>query len=227
MRILAIETTGRDGSIAALSGQAAGVRLLRQTMLTGEQRTAQSLAPALQTLLAEVDWSPQAVELVAIAVGPGSFTGLRIGVTMAKTLAYAVGAEVIGVNSLAALAAQAPPSPAPLWTVMDAQRQELFVARFNARGHDCVATECDTTIAPQDKWLAQLQPGDCVIGPALRRLAPRLPAFAVPVPEELWQPTAAAVGRVAWHAYQAGQRDDIWKLGPKYYRPSAAEEKLT
>lgn len=225
-RILAIETSGRHGSVAALLGEADGALVVGQIVLSGEQRTAQSLAPSLQQLLAAADWSPRAVELIAVAVGPGSFTGLRIGVTTAKAFAYAVGAEVVGINTLTALAAQAPSSASPLWTVLDAQRQELFAAKFVGGGGGLdIRAECDASIVSQDRWLADLQPGDRVTGPALIRLAPRLPTGIVAVPEGLWQPMAAAVGQVAWQSFQMGQRDDVWKLAPNYYRPSAAEEK--
>src|SRR5215813_11089947 len=108
MRILAIETSGRHGSIATLCGEAEALSVVGQTMLNAEQRTAQALAPALRSLLSEAGWRPDSVELVAVAVGPGSFTGLRIGVTTAKTLAYAVGCQAIGVHTLLAIAAQAP-----------------------------------------------------------------------------------------------------------------------
>jgi tRNA threonylcarbamoyladenosine biosynthesis protein TsaB len=225
MQIVAIETSGRHGSLAALIGGANEARLVRQVTLSGEQRTAQSLAPSLRDLLAEVNWIPQTVELVAVAVGPGSFTGLRIGVTTAKTFAYAVGAQIVGVNTLEVLAEQVPISPAPLWTIMDAQRQELFVARFAAEHEGGRSTELNPCIAPREVWLAELLHGDRVTGPALQRLASRLPDGAVAVSDELWQPTAAAVGRLAWQAYRRGQRDDFWKLAPVYYRPSAAEEK--
>ena len=228
MKIVAIETSGRYGSAAALDGDSSEARLIGQTVLGGDQRTAQSLAPALRDLLADVGWSLKSIELVAVAVGPGSFTGLRIGVTTAKTLAYALGANVVGVNTLvalAALAAQAPPSPGPLWAILDAQRQELFAARFDSDPRGTAATTCDTTIVAQEAWLAGLKPGDRVTGPPLRRLAQRLPEGVVVVPEQYWQPMAAAVGQVGWRAYQAGQRDDVWKLAPHYYRPSYAEEK--
>jgi tRNA threonylcarbamoyladenosine biosynthesis protein TsaB len=227
MKIIAIETSGRHGSIAALHGGTGEDQLLRQTVLGGDQRTAQALAPALRELLAEVGWAPQSTDLVAVAVGPGSFTGLRIGVTTAKTLAYAAGAELIGVNTLLALAAQAPVSPGPLRAVLDAQRRELFAAQFDADSLTTSATDCETTIIAQEAWLAGLQAGERVAGPPLRRLASQLPPGVKVVPEEFWQPMAEAVGHVAWRAYQAGQRDDLWKLAPNYYRPSYAEEKAT
>src|SRR5688572_10548194 len=99
MRIIAIETSGRHGSLAVLSGGAEDALLQCEAVLGGDQRTAQSLAPALRDLLAEVKWPPPSIGLVAVVVGPGSFTGLRIGVTTAKAFAYAVGAEIVGVNT--------------------------------------------------------------------------------------------------------------------------------
>jgi tRNA threonylcarbamoyladenosine biosynthesis protein TsaB len=225
-RIVAIETSGRHGSVATLRGDIGGAKVIAQTVLSSSERTAQSLAPTLQKLLAETGWPPKSVELVAVTVGPGSFTGLRIGVTTAKTFAYAVSAEVVGVNTLVALAHQAPPMDRPLWTILDAQRQELFAARFIADRDGHLQTDRETTIIAQDKWLAELRAGDYVTGTALSRIAHRLPEGVAPVPDSLWQPMAESVGCVAWQAYQSGRRDDLWKLTPHYYRASSAEEKL-
>jgi tRNA threonylcarbamoyladenosine biosynthesis protein TsaB len=225
MNIIAIETSSRHATLAALVGDTGQARLLRHSDLGGDRRTAQALAPALRDLLGDVGWPPQSVGLIAVAVGPGSFTGLRIGVTTAKTLAYAVGGEVVSVNTLVALAAQAPPPAGPLWAILDAQRQELFAARFENGSAEAGATHCDTSIVSQEVWLGGLQPGECVTGAPLGRLAQRLPASVCAVAKEYWQPMAAAVGEVAWRAYQAGHRQDLWKLAPQYYRPSYAEEK--
>ena len=161
------------------------------------------------------------IRLVVVAVGPGSFTGLRIGVTTAKTLAYAVGAEVIGVNTLAVIAEQAPPAATPLWVVMDAQRQELFAAKFDGQRRFIRETQ----IASQTEWLNSLQPGDYVTGPGLRRFVPAMPAGVNAVDESLWMPLADAVGQLGWRDFQAGRRNDVWSLLPQYYRQSAAEEK--
>jgi tRNA threonylcarbamoyladenosine biosynthesis protein TsaB len=224
-RILAIETSGRHGSVAALVGSADGARLLKQHCLSGEERTAQILAPSIQKLLEDLAWPSGSIRLVAATVGPGSFTGLRIGVTTAKAFAYAIQSDLIGVHVLETIAIQAPPSEAPLWAVMDAQRQELFAARFT-RDRSGLVTEHETSIVSQVGWLNSLKPHDRVTGPALRRLISRLPDEIDVVPEEFWQPTAETVGQLAWKNYLAGQRDDIWQFVPQYYRTSAAEEKL-
>jgi len=224
-RILAIESSGRHASVATLWGDNGGTRLIEQAQLSGDQRTAQVLAPTIQELLAAADWLPKSVELVAVTVGPGSFTGLRIGVTTAKSFAYAIGAEVIGTNTLESLAQQATPAESPLWTIIDAQRQELFAAKFIANTNLDVDASPEVRIIPQETWLAGLRPGDRVIGPALKRLTSRLPVGLEVVPPELWEPTATSVGQLAWKKYLAGHRDDVWTLSPNYYRPSAAEEK--
>ena len=221
MRILAIESSGQHGSVAILSGDADSLRTISQSRLTRERRTAQSLAPALEALLIDAGWPPDSIKLVAVAVGPGSFTGLRIGVTTAKTFAYAVGAEIVGVNTLEVLANQVQPSTERLWTIIDAQRGELFASCFHA-SKGCGA---ETSIITQDAWLAALRPGDGVTGPAVRRILLRLPKDVTVVPEPRWQSTAETVGQVAWRAYRNGHRDDVWRLVPHYYRQSAAEEK--
>ena len=222
MRILAIETSGRDASLAVLEGvDGDAARLVRQVIISGQQRTAQVLSPRLRDLLEEVAWPVASIRLVIVVVGPGSFTGLRIGVTTAKTLAYAIGAEVIGVNTLAVVAEQAPPTASPLWVVTDAQRQELFAAKFD--GERQIIHE--TTILSQADWLRLLARGDYVTGPGLRRFGSALPAEVHVVEESLWLPMASAVGKIGWRDFRAGRRDDVWKLVPQYYRPSAAEEK--
>jgi tRNA threonylcarbamoyladenosine biosynthesis protein TsaB len=75
-----------------------------------------------------------------------------------------------------------------------------------------------------EAWLEGLAPGCAVTGPALSRLTDRLPARATVLDREVWQPTAAAVGQVAWQSYSAGRRDDPFTLVPQYFRRTAAEE---
>jgi tRNA threonylcarbamoyladenosine biosynthesis protein TsaB len=142
-------------------------------------------------------------------------------VTTAKTLANAVGAQVLGVNTLEVIAQQAPAECSPLEVALDAQRRQVFAASF-ARQDD---TEFAVQIVDIDIWLGELNEGTWVSGPVLSRLADRLPAHARLVDSRYWQPTAAAVGRLAWRHFLAGRRDEVWQLVPLYLRQSAAEEK--
>ena len=216
MRILAFETTGLAGSVAALDDER--VELARA--LPAERRSAQTLAVGLREALAAVGWRPRDVELIAVAVGPGSFTGLRVGIATAKMLTYAIGCPLIGVPTLAAIASQAPADASPLWVALDAQRGELYAARYGAE----LATLRPTEIIGAAAFLAGLAPGDAVTGPALETLAPKLPTGTRVVDRALWAPSATAVGRMALRDYRIGRRDDPFQLAPVYLRRTAAEE---
>ena len=104
MRILAIETSTARGSVALLRRD----ELVGEFVLAEDQRTAQSLFPAMAQLLAQAGWAPRTIDLVAVTSGPGSFTGLRIAVTAAKTFAYGCGASLVAVDTLQVLAEQLP-----------------------------------------------------------------------------------------------------------------------
>lgn len=224
LRILALETVDQRGSLAALTGD----ELLAHVALDPAQRSAQSLAPGIAELLREVGWTVRDPQLVAVTVGPGSFTGLRVGVTTAKTLAYVTGAAVLGISSLEAIAMGVPPSTVPpnagrLWTLLDAQRQELFAASYRWQAENWREEFAPAVLSVSD-WREQLQPGDAVCGPPLAKLAESLPDGVTVIEAAHWAPTAVGVGRLAWQKYLAGEGHDLWRLLPVYLRKSAAEE---
>ncbi|MBX7072250.1 MAG: tRNA (adenosine(37)-N6)-threonylcarbamoyltransferase complex dimerization subunit type 1 TsaB [Pirellulales bacterium] len=221
LRILALETTGTAGSVAALSGK----KLLHEAALDPRQRSAQSLAPAIQQLLAEVGWRSADVQLTAVAIGPGSFTGLRVGVMTAKTWAYATGGAVLGVNTLEAIAEQSLTEPGCVTVVFDAQRKQLFSSCYERRPDAILQELSPVTIINVDDWLQLLAPGMRVSGPMLERIGQQLPAHSAPADPRTWHPRASTVGQLAARDWMAGRRDDLWALAPNYYRRSAAEEK--
>ena len=219
MRLLAIETTKLAGSVAALENGS----LLAEMRLPEEQRAARSLAPGLQGLLEQVGWEPADVELVAVTIGPGSFTGLRVGVTTAKTFAYAVHAEIIGVDTLEAIAAGVPQPWQTVSAAVDAQRGDVVAGLFRRGPDGWLSPDGPSKLISIRLWLAALEPGTLVAGPVEKLSAAS--CAAVLADPQLCRPTAANVGRVAARHYAAGQRDDLWTLAPRYFRRSAAEEK--
>ncbi len=221
MRILAIETSDLRGSVALLNNG----ELLAERTLDAQRRSAQSLAPAIAGLLEEAGWQPQDVQLVAVATGPGSFTGLRIGVTTAKAFAYAAGCQIIGVHTLEAIAARAGANVTRLWAVLNAERGELFAAEFARAAEGTLQEVTPTAIVDNAAWLALLAPGSVVTGPGLERLQDRLPSGVIALEPALWSPTASVVGQLGWQSYEAGQRADVFALVPQYFRRTAAEEK--
>ena len=221
MRILALETVDQSGSVAALTGD----RIVAQRDLDPQVRSAQSLAPTIAEVLENARWNPREIELVAVAVGPGSFTGLRVGVTTAKMLAYAVGSQVLGVNALEAVAWQVPEGIDQICVVVDAQREQLFAAHFRRDFASVWQWQEPAVLVDAQSWLAGLSAAEAISGPGLAKLANRLPGSVHVLERALWSPRAVTVGRLAWQQYQSGRRDDVFTLVPQYFRPSAAEEK--
>ena len=221
MKILALETTEATGSVAA----AIDDNVLLELKLDAAQRSAQSLAPAMRALLEQVRWRPGDVGLVAVTVGPGSFTGLRVGVTAAKVFAYAVGAGVLGLDTLQVIANGLPAGIDAVSVAVDAQRGDVVAGPFR-RGPDGHFEPAEPQrLVSIDAWLENVPPGSVVAGPILEKLISRLPQGVRPLDPKYWHPTAGNVARLAARRHAAGHRDDIWALLPRYSRPSAAEEK--
>jgi tRNA threonylcarbamoyladenosine biosynthesis protein TsaB len=221
IRIVALETSDRAGSVAA----AADSKVLSELQLDPQLRSAQSLAPAVHMLLKQVAWPPSEVQLFAVTIGPGSFTGLRVGVATAKVLAYASGAEILGVGTLDVIAASAPAEVVTLSVGIDAQRGDVVCQQFQRAANDRLEPVGNRSLLSMEHWFAQLPPGCAVSGPVLKKWTGSLPDSIFMLDPVFWDPTAANVARLAYRDHLAGRRDDIWQLLPLYSRPSAAEEK--
>lgn len=229
MRVVTLETSGRLGSLAAVRAERADknspVEIVAERKLPGDLRTAQSLLPALAQLIDSCGWQMDELDLVCTTTGPGSFTGLRIGVTTAKTLAYATGAKLVGVHTLAAIAAAVDAPADRIWAVLDAQRQELFAAGFQPGWQNSRKGVPETLVIGIDDWIGQLRKGDLVTGPPLEKLSRQLPPSVTPTDASLWSPSAVVVAKLGLVALERGEAIDPMQLVPNYYRKSAAEEK--
>lgn len=228
MRTLAIDTSGAAGSVAALAG---GQVVERPLGRPGDH--ARLLASALAEVAAVLGWAPRDAELVAVVRGPGSFTGLRVGVTTAKALAWATGARLVGVSGFEVaarrVAEHAGRADRPVAVAFDAGRGEVYAAL--AMPSDTAATGWSVgpaaVVAVAD-WIAGLPPGAWVAGGALETaaglVAASRPDVSLP-PAATWQPSAAAAGRLAELLAASGAGDDPAALVPEYLRPSYADEK--
>jgi tRNA threonylcarbamoyladenosine biosynthesis protein TsaB len=220
--LLILETSGRAGQVGLAQGEV--LRELRH--LDEARRHARDLAPTVADLLARQGWKPRELHGVIVSRGPGSYTGLRVGIMSAKAFAYATGCALIAVDTFAAIALQAPEQAARLDVLADAQQDKVYVQQF-ARSSDRVGLEpCSSlVIQPFPDWLAGLDKGTWVSGPGLRGHESRLPEGTPIVDPRHWDPRAESLLHIGLRRYQAGERDDLWTLEPLYLRPSAAEEK--
>ncbi len=102
-------------------------------------RHCERILPLIEELLAEVGWPASSLDRVGVGIGPGNFTGLRVGVALAQGIALGLDRPAVGIGSLQAMACMAPVHPGPTAAVLDARRDEFFIAIFDANGHPLAA----------------------------------------------------------------------------------------
>jgi tRNA threonylcarbamoyladenosine biosynthesis protein TsaB len=229
-RVLAIETSQTAGSVALLeNGQ-----ILAEKLLPPTERSAKTLAPAIDALLRETNWEPSSLNLIVVVRGPGSFTGLRIGVTTAKMLALALDCPLISVLTNDVLAEQILQASADkalqgatIKTAIEAHRQQLFAAEHRVDEGGKLQITRAVQLEELEAWLEALGEHSLATGPVLKRIASKLPSTAKVAPPEEWEPRAGIAGMLGWKDYCAGKREDPAQLVPFYIRPSYAEEKRT
>ena len=188
-------------------------------------RHGRGLIPAIAALLAAEGLTVADLGAIAVGLGPGSYTGLRIGLTAAKTLAYAAGKPLVAIDSLEAIARNAPDDALRVVVAVDAQRGDAYLADFarDAPGaplHRLGPTRIEA-VAP---WAEALGPSDLVLGPALDRLLAAWPASARLGTPDQGHPGPARLIPMAREALEAGRTLDPFFVEPIYLRRSAAED---
>jgi tRNA threonylcarbamoyladenosine biosynthesis protein TsaB len=190
------------------------------------RRHGRDLIPHMADKLREAGKSLRDVDVLAVGLGPGSYTGLRVGVTAAKMLAYATGIPLVGLDSLEAVARNAPSDAKQIAVIADAQRGQLYVAEYVRTSDDRLMCVRECQIEPLCAWLARLTVGTVVLGPGLNseRVRTALPAgFEVSDPA-LNYPVGQRLIELACESWSSGRRDDPWLLEPRYLRQSSAQE---
>ncbi len=218
-RLLLLETSGKRGQVAVAVGeQVVGVRRLDEG-----RRHARDLAPAVAELLRGQGWGARHLDAVFVSRGPGSYTGLRVGVMSAKALAYATGCSLLGIDTFAVIARQAPPACQRHDVIADAQGQNVYAQSF-ARTDTGWSSATELAIRPFREWLASRDPHAWVSGPGLAKWGGELPEDAARVAEELREPGVESLLALGLERFRADQRDDPYTLEPLYLRPSSAEQ---
>jgi tRNA threonylcarbamoyladenosine biosynthesis protein TsaB len=146
VKILGIETSTLTGSVALV----ADGRLLGETTLSVSVQHSERLMPAIEQLLQDAGVGPGDVDLFAVADGPGSFTGLRIGIAAAQGLALAHGRPVAGVSTLRGLAMNAALHPGPIVPVLNAYRGAVYFGVYRMENGRPEPEEDDAALPVRD-----------------------------------------------------------------------------
>ncbi len=220
MRVLAVDTTSAFASLAVLNngllegfaGAAHG------------PRHSERLLPALDRLLSDLELSVDGIDGFAVSVGPGSFTGLRIGIASVEGLAFATGRPCAGVSALDATAHRYRYRPGWIAVVLDAYRGEIYGATY--RSNDDVVSMVEEPVCEAPERFVERLPREPVLfaGTGVRRvrtLAKQRFGGNLVVDDSFF--IAEEVARIGWARLLSGETDELGELRALYVRPSEAE----
>jgi tRNA threonylcarbamoyladenosine biosynthesis protein TsaB len=228
MRLIALETATDVCSVALLEGNQAIHLTLDRPRAHAEQ-----LVPMIGDVLSYAGLRPTDLDAVAVSMGPGSYTGLRIGVSTAKGLVRAVGCALVGVPTLDALAAPAALLAAPgdtVCAVLHARRDEVYAAVYEVgAGHEPVPLNAAAAVHTADlaAWLPAERRGSLWLsGPAAECLRAALGDAATVriLPPPLCAPSARWTGRLGLERLKDGAQEDPTTFEPFYLKPFVAKQ---
>lgn len=221
MLVLGIETSGRAGNIALVQDQT----LLAERELTASgRRHARTLVPEIREILKQLKLSLSDLGGVAVSIGPGSFTGLRVGVVCAKTLSYSLECPVSAVDTFLSVAEACTPFAGTLHVIDDALRGDVYAGAYTYSNESGWQVKQSPLLISIEDFCSMVTEQDQVSGPGVSKLLPDLPELNF-VEESLRAPNAKQVALVGERRLAAGLIDDCWRIEPHYIRRSAAEEK--
>jgi len=218
MLILAFESSAKPASVAVCSGG----RLLGQYFQNSGLTHSRTLLAMAESLLKNLDVSVSDIELVAVSRGPGSFTGVRIGVSAAKGFAWGIEKPICGVSTLESMAYQTPEPGALLCPVMDARRGQVYNALFRWSGGSLVRLCEDRAISLEDLAVDLLGASVYLVGDGAAICFDYLESEGIAcrmAPELLRYQTAFGVALAALNSESL----PAVELEPSYLRPSQAE----
>ncbi len=229
--ILAVETSGRTGSVAIANGR----QLLAEAAFSTPVRHSAEIFPAVHGLLSRFNRSPDQIQHIYISVGPGSFTGLRIAVTMAKTMHLANAAKIVAVDTLDVIAANAGDCTETegkelkkIATILDAKRGQFFVAVYQNSDGRWIKTLPDCLMTPMEfvQKFADTEEPIWLLGEGLTYYTHLFKAPGIEFLDSwYWCPRAAKVHLLGYEMACEGQFADPQTLRPTYLRRPEAEEK--
>ncbi|MBU8894895.1 tRNA (adenosine(37)-N6)-threonylcarbamoyltransferase complex dimerization subunit type 1 TsaB [Corallococcus sp. M34] len=223
--LLALDTSTLTLSLALVEREGASLRVVEHAVVGPPQKQSEVLPGIIGELLARHGVALASLEGLVVGLGPGSFTGLRIGLATFKALAYATGLKVAGASSLAAVALEGPEG-VPLYCLAVARKDDLYLGAYVRRGQSVEALAPETAMSPEEV-AAKLAaaPGAVALGPALGDYRAALVSHGV-APERLLEgpmfPSAVSLARLA-RIPESQTLEALFALEPHYVRASEPE----
>jgi tRNA threonylcarbamoyladenosine biosynthesis protein TsaB len=223
MKILGVDTSTSWGSLGLIDDD----EVIAEYALFREETHSARLVPAIQALLKEARLDLNEIDGMAVSLGPGSFTGLRVGLSTVKGLALAAEKPVVGVPTLDALASNLPFTPHLICPLLDARKGEVYTALYKDEEGRVERLTPYQVLSPT-ALLEQLPPQETVFlgyGVEVYRelIEERLGSMALFAPPHLRFLRGSTVAELGLGRIMQGEGDDISSMVPIYVRPSDAE----
>ena len=218
MIILSLNTSTKQYSLALLQNET----VLGEYLLSSGSSHFRDLMPCIDDLLEKTSLTPEQLEGVTVAIGPGSFTGIRVGLAVAKGLSHGLGIPLIGVPTLAGLASQIPYAREDICPLVTSRKGEVFAALFR-RDPDNQLTriEQDTSLKVADLPIL-IKRKTIIIGNDFTAQGPIIRQYvgkkALLAPQNLWNLRASSIGALGFQRLLEGSSDSISELVPIYLR---------
>ena len=226
MLILTIDSSTKVGSVSLINDE----KLIAEELLNLQLNHSPRLMPAVVDVLDKSDYTKDDLDGIGVTVGPGSFTGTRIGVAAAKSLAQSLELPIVGVSTLEVLAAGLKYVTGYICPMIDARRNRVFSALYQGAGAgDEFKAQTSESLLEIDDLLAELKEIEeeiYFVGPIVKEYKEQIEVeIAQPrfVGHSFNLPRAGVVGDLAWSKLTAGQEDDLFALKPNYLKRSQAE----
>lgn len=222
MKVLGIDTSTMTGSVGLLNDR----ELMGEYTIGNLVNHSERLMTMIDLLLKEVNLKPEEIDGIAVALGPGSFTGLRIGVTTAKALAYSLKKPIAGIPTLDALAQHFPLTDRLICPILDARKQEVYSAFYRSDGHQARRVS-DYQVSSIEKVLEKIQEPVVFLGNGLlfyqTHIAKTLGEKALFADPPHSSPRGGLIAWLGLLRLIQQDQDDPFSLVPLYVRKSDAE----
>lgn len=226
--ILAIETATGCGSVSLTAGGSAEFHLLGECSIQSDTALSRRLLGSIEWLMASTGTQWDMLDAVAVSLGPGSFTGLRIGMAAAKAIAMAAGKPLVGVPTLDALALACGGVDRLVCCLLDARKQEVYAAFYRMSPTGLPVPAGRPAVLPPVALLERIREPVIFVGPGATAYRAML-AGSGPgsfFPDHLSLPRAMYVGLLGARMFAAGDRLDPVAAAPLYVRDSDAQVNL-
>lgn len=225
MKVLGIDTSTACGSVGLIDGGEIISDYLLNISVTHSER----LLKAIDWVLKESRWGIRELDGLALSLGPGSFTGLRIGVSTIKGLALCLEKPIAGISTLEVLASQISPTPYLLCPILDARKGEVYTTFYRYEGGSHPQRQSPIEAIEPGQLALRINEPTLFFGSGVKTygafLKERLQHLAMFPPPTLHIPHGSTVAKLGLERLKKGERLDLPNFTPFYLRPSEAEIK--